>query len=311
MANISSAPVPLDAAISCVQYGFRPVLDRDLCCFANNQTSSGCSGFFGESGGILQAACPSGNCIADCGKPALVYSLETADTHIYDQRVSIQRYWACANLPSIANYKSKGVLNDKLSRIAGDYIPPDYTNLSIEVVSSVVTDCLSSSCRNSRRRDLCYDTHCSPIKLLSEDRIPNITAINSCLYRLCTSGLNALPFADADVVGIGVSSPTVLVPTSIRECANIRWQIFRRFSPPIFSNSSSWPASGSLLLSLPGGIAIYRMRKRPLDGRTRIAGSTTTKTGLAFYKISTKRNATLWGLLCLLHSPILSDLLTS
>ena len=71
-------------------------------------------------------------------------------------------------------------------------------------VTSAVTDCLSSTCRNSRGKDDCYDSYCSPAMLLANSTTPNITAINRCLHKLCHSGDDALPYADADVIGIGV-----------------------------------------------------------------------------------------------------------
>jgi hypothetical protein len=52
---------------------------------------------------------------------------------------------------------------------------------------------------------------CSSVNMLINNTSPNIEGINKCLFSLCEGGFNSLPYADADVVGIGVSALHKLV----------------------------------------------------------------------------------------------------
>ena len=56
----------------------------------------------------------------------------------------------------------------------------------------------------SRRRGVC-SRDCSAVNMLINSTMPDIRGVNQCLHTLCTSNYDALPYADADVVGIGVS----------------------------------------------------------------------------------------------------------
>ncbi|QDS73351.1 hypothetical protein FKW77_006818 [Venturia effusa] len=122
----------------------------------------------------------------------------------------ITRYQACVNLPSIARYSQSGQLSQDFTAEFETYTKPNTTELQLQRLASTVTDCLSSTCRHSRRPDLCYDNLCSPVRLLTTSSSPNVTAIDQCLKTLCSGGFNSLPFADADIVGIGVYASYIL-----------------------------------------------------------------------------------------------------
>ncbi|KAF2110545.1 hypothetical protein BDV96DRAFT_195126 [Lophiotrema nucula] len=51
---------------------------------------------------------------------------------------------------------------------------------------------------------------CSAVNLLINNTHPNIQGLNGCLNSLCTRGYDSLPYADADVIGIGVFASYIM-----------------------------------------------------------------------------------------------------
>jgi len=174
------------------------------CCHVHNQSDPTCQDIFSQQDGLLQKGCQSDHCVADCQNARILYSSLVQTNLNGSGQVPIARYAACVNVPAIFRSLSQGALTPNFSSAAQQYVSTNITENSLQNITSTVTDCLSSTCRNSRNSDLCYDNYCSPVKLLANSTTPNITAINGCLNQLCYSGFSALPYADADVVGIGV-----------------------------------------------------------------------------------------------------------
>ncbi len=174
------------------------------CCHVNNQSDPTCQDIFSQQDGLLQKGCQSDHCMADCQNATVLYSSLVQTNLSGNGQGPIARYAACVNVPAIFRSLSQGALSSNFSSSAQQYIPTNVTEDNLQNITSTVTDCLSSTCRNSRNSGHCYDNYCSPVKLLANDTTPNITAINGCLNQLCHSGFSALPYADADVVGIGV-----------------------------------------------------------------------------------------------------------
>ncbi|KAF1811224.1 hypothetical protein P152DRAFT_66125 [Eremomyces bilateralis CBS 781.70] len=193
--------------IACIRLGYKT--DEISCCYASNQTTDVCNRFFGQES-ILQAGCQSGDCIADCQSKELVYTSFLQDNLTGNGKGPIRRYMACANVPSIATYQRMGLLTPANAAASRQFIAQNASDESLRNITSTVTDCLSSTCRASRRRRLCYDDYCSPMQLLAKNSSPNLTAIHRCLNRLCYSNYAALPYADVDVIGIGVFSSYIL-----------------------------------------------------------------------------------------------------
>jgi hypothetical protein len=176
------------------------------CCSLSNLTSSTCQDAFYSPRNILSLGCREGaqNCLQDCSDTELLYSSLVQENGTGTGSWAISRYQACVNLPSIARQSQFQQLPSNISDVVAQYIPSNISESRIQNISSAVTDCLSSTCRNSRGRNNCYNNYCSPVKLLSNSSSPNVTAVNECLNYLCSNPYQSLPYADPDIVGIGV-----------------------------------------------------------------------------------------------------------
>jgi hypothetical protein len=121
----------------------------------------------------------------------------------------LARYKACANFPIIASFFSQHLLEPHIEQVVQKHlrIGPDETefDVTLEEITLAVTDCLSATCSSARDSSDCYSTTCSPVKLITNNTFPNIWGINGCLNNVCNSGTGALPWADADIIGVGVS----------------------------------------------------------------------------------------------------------
>lgn len=191
--------------IACLEVGSN--FSNLSCCYSNNLTSAACHDIFSGTNNTLSQGCQySDDCISDCGNKTLLYtSLVQDNPGSGNGKGPVTRYQACVNLPSIVRHSKFGQLSQNFVTEFEKYTMPNTTELQLQSVTSTITDCLSSTCRHSRRSGLCYDEFCSPVKLLTNSSSPNVTAINQCLHTLCSGGFKSLPFADADIVGIGVS----------------------------------------------------------------------------------------------------------
>lgn len=229
------------------------------CCYPANQTSAACHNIFSGANSTLSRGCQDGsrNCIADCANEKLLYTSLVQDDRTGNGRGPITRYQACVNLPSIARFSEFGQLSQDLVSEADRYIAPNTTDNQLQRVTSAVTDCLSSTCRNSRQSNLCYEDYCSPVKLLANSSSPNITAVNQCLNTLCSGGYKSLPFANADIVGIGVRC-------TICDCPKLKADSYR-FMHHTYSNAYS-SLSCALVSSflLCGGSCALELSHLPL-----------------------------------------------
>ena len=148
--------------------------------------------------------CDGGNCISSCQNTKLLYSSEQQDDpYMGNGRAPIRRYLTCANVPAMAGYLSQHVLEKNVSSTVSRYIPQGTTKDDMKAVTLAVTDCLTSTCRNARNKGSCRSS-CSAVNLLTNNTSPNLQGLDECLNSLCTGGYHSLPWADADVIGIGV-----------------------------------------------------------------------------------------------------------
>lgn len=190
--------------IACLGVGTN--LTNSSCCYASDLNSTACHGIFSGTKNTLSQGCnSSSDCISDCANKTLLYtSLVQDDPGNGNGKGPVTRYQACVNLPSIVRHSQSDQLSQAFVTEFEKYTTPNTTDLQLQELTSTITDCLSSTCRNSRRPDLCYDDFCSPVRLLTNSSSPNVIAIDQCLNTLCDGGFKSLPFADADIVGIGV-----------------------------------------------------------------------------------------------------------
>jgi hypothetical protein len=174
------------------------------CCYPNDQNDSICDSLFPLEGGFLQNGCLTNNCINKCTDLSQLYGSRLQHNLTGNGEIPIAQYMACANLPSIASYANQGVLSPSITKSIQPYILPNTADNILQTITEVVTDCVSSTCRRSRNSSFCYLDYCSPVKLLRNNTSPDIEAINTCLDTMCSQPMRSLPYADADVIGIGV-----------------------------------------------------------------------------------------------------------
>ena len=192
----------LDIPIACSYIGSGKSMS---CCYMNDQSNPICESLFPPEDSFLENGCLTGNCENNCD-PRKLYNSALQQNGSGSGVMPILKYSACANIPSIASYANQvGVLSQNITESIQKFIFPHTTEESLQYVTSSVTDCISSTCRASRNSTFCYTGYCSPVKLLQNNTLPNLEGINACLNTLCNNTVKALPWADADVIGIGVS----------------------------------------------------------------------------------------------------------
>lgn len=185
------------------------------CCFPDNQGAQICSDTFLANTHTTFSCLKDGDCIAACRNVSSIYvSLNQIDPYQGDGQGPIHRYQTCANVPAMAGYLSQeNVLEPNISSAIAQHMPVHTSVDDLMNITSGVTECLTATCHNARNDANC-STPCAAVNLLLNYTTPNVTGINECLGELCNGRYNSLPFADADVVGIGVSTnPTILAFT--------------------------------------------------------------------------------------------------
>ncbi|KAM7187632.1 hypothetical protein V8F33_011099 [Rhypophila sp. PSN 637] len=213
--NFSATMSTNSTILACDALGTRPSLSQLPCCHINDQDSPACRRLFPPTlkQGMLGRVClnqPDSICplFLACSDVSSLYTSLEQTEQTGDGLWLIKRYVACANMPTIATAAYAGELSRNISSVVTNYIPPlpklNGFETRLQQITSAVTDCLSSTCRASRDVDFCYEAHCSPTKLLTNGTLPNLEGINDCLYTLCNADNRALPWPDADVIGIGV-----------------------------------------------------------------------------------------------------------
>lgn len=113
------------------------------------------------------------------------------------------------------------IRSTKGDRSAQSFIPPS-TEYDLQMVSNDVSRRLSETCEKSTDSSRCT-WECSPAQLLLNSTTPRLAGPYQCLKTICQGGIG-LPFANQDVVGIGVviSLRTLLMPQSIHKIADDR-----------------------------------------------------------------------------------------
>lgn len=173
-------------------------------CYLNDQASSSCQSIFDPNGPYMGKSCQKRSCLAGCQRPDQLYRSLGQDDLTGNNQAVVQRYLSCANLPAIVSYSNQSLLSPNLSSSIGSFITPNPTVEDLQGVTLAVTQCLTSTCRNARNTTSCRDP-CSSVNLLTNNTSPNIQGLNECLHTLCNGNYSSLPYADADVIGIGVS----------------------------------------------------------------------------------------------------------
>lgn len=187
---------------------------RDQCCYLNDQNSTACRRIFAPTTGLLDSACLTSpetcRLYGRCRSAESLYTSAEQNNEVGNGSLLLARYKACANFPIIASFSSRGLLDPHIDEVVQKHlrVGPNESEFeaTLEETTLAVTDCLSATCSSARDNSDCYSTACSPVKLITNNTFPNIWGINECLNNVCNAGTGALPWADADIVGVGVSS---------------------------------------------------------------------------------------------------------
>jgi hypothetical protein len=171
----------------------------------------------------FEALCPSGDCVRDCQNyPRLfeeVPSLIPDSFQTYGKSINNQTgfpnttlFGVCSNLDNIYDAISTQVVNDAV----GAYFPQSSRNGIVQVSSSLAT-CLTSTCDASREPQNCIAA-CNMTLLYSTGATTNLTAVAGCLKLLCGNTCG-LPYANQDIMGVGVLASYVIQAVLIILCA--------------------------------------------------------------------------------------------
>ncbi|KAL1594594.1 hypothetical protein SLS60_010355 [Paraconiothyrium brasiliense] len=177
------------------------------CCVVDQQNSKICQENFNRAILPFSGGCPTGDCLKDCSNTTLIYQslLQDNPSGPGNGQGPIRRYQTCANVPNVAGYLSQGVLGENITTYIGKNVSADATPAQLQGVTKAVTECLTATCSNARNPKDCQGT-CAPVKLLINGTMPNVQGLSDCLDSLCLKRWDNLPFADPDIVGIGVFS---------------------------------------------------------------------------------------------------------
>ncbi|KAH7089090.1 hypothetical protein FB567DRAFT_591202 [Paraphoma chrysanthemicola] len=181
------------------------------CCFPDRQNTPIClANFNNPNKKTFTEGCRNGNCLQDCQDKKLIFSsLVQEDPTEGNGAGPMRRYSTCANVPNLAHYLSQRILEPNISSKVSQYIPEVDNIEALKNVTATVTECLTVTCQRARDSNICY-RQCSSVNLLINTTTPNMTGLNQCLHSLCTGGHSSLPYADADVVGIGVFASYIM-----------------------------------------------------------------------------------------------------
>lgn len=156
----------------------------------------------------LAALCPSGNCLKDCQTDRVFEVLPEGATIPYNQygvinstRSEVTLFGICVDIANVTKALASGGVPIEQAQKLQAYFPD--TNDGLTKITDNITHCLPASCAKSRDSSTCAPW-CRESDLLLADGTINLTGVATCLEWLCEESCG-LPYANQDVVGIGVS----------------------------------------------------------------------------------------------------------
>lgn len=156
----------------------------------------------------LAALCPSGNCSKDCQTQRVFEVLPEGVNVAYGEygtlnstRAEITLFGICVDIANVTRaLKSGGVPAEQAEQLK-PYFPKN--DLGLTKIAENITQCLPASCAKSRDSSTCAPW-CRESDLMLADGTTNLAGVATCLEWLCEESCG-LPYANQDVVGIGVS----------------------------------------------------------------------------------------------------------
>lgn len=158
--------------------------------------------------------CPSGSCLEACEDTERLYGVippgmqVQADNFGLPTRIPdmITLYGICLGYANVTRALNGGFVPQKEAGVLRPLFPSNAED-DLHRVSNGASQCLSETCEKSANRSGCaWD--CSPAQLLLNSTTPRLSGPYQCLKTIC-KGSAGLPFANQDVVGVGVGEPVV------------------------------------------------------------------------------------------------------
>ena len=150
----------------------------------------------------LQKICPSGNCIKDCIDIGTMY--DDIPQAMYSADIPL--YAICTGASNITRQTHNGYISVGHAEALDSFFPQS-NDSSLGAITATTTSCLSATCEASRNAENCRQS-CSGAYLLVNGTTPSLLGQSDCLMDLCSS-TEFFPFADQDIIGIGVSFSSV------------------------------------------------------------------------------------------------------
>ncbi|KAJ9610011.1 hypothetical protein H2200_006341 [Cladophialophora chaetospira] len=169
----------------------------------------------------FDALCPSHDCIKDCQNYTRLFeevpyflnnSFQTYGKSIDGKPPDTTLFGVCSNLANI----NTGISEALTSQSIESYFPLQRQQ-EVDQVSSSIASCLASTCDFSREPQNCVAA-CNMPLLYSNGSTTNLTAVTACLSMICGNTCG-LPYANQDVMGVGVLVSYVIQAVLIIACA--------------------------------------------------------------------------------------------
>ena len=199
MSNISLSIPLANASATLDQFYCQNTRDDKLSCLSLSQFAT--SNF--------DQLCPSGNCLEACEDLERLYGVVPpgmqvqADNFGLPTRIPdmVTLYGICLGYANISRALDGGFIPQKEAGVLRPLFPSNAED-DLQRVSNGASHCLSETCEKSANRSGCaWD--CSPARILLNSTTPRLSGPYQCLKTIC-EGSAGLPFANQDVVGVGV-----------------------------------------------------------------------------------------------------------
>ena len=199
MSNISVSTPLANASATLDQFYCQNTRDDKISCLSLSQFATI----------NFDQLCPSRNCLEACGDLERLYGVippgiqVQADSFGLPTRISdmITLYGICLGYANVSRALEGGFVPQKEAGMLRPLFPSNAED-DLQKVSNGASQCLMETCTKSANRSGCaWD--CSPAQLLLNSTTPSLSGAYQCLKTICKDSAG-LPFANQDVVGVGV-----------------------------------------------------------------------------------------------------------
>lgn len=194
----------IDVLSDILSGSWQPTTEQFFCQLTKNDTQCLNSSTFATQ--PFHELCPSGNCYTDCQNLTRLYSpfpdgITFTDAINYGTAPNVTLWPLCAAIANITEALENGIAPPKDADKFASYF--NVSTLSDKLwASDAATHCWTDTSSAARNHSKCADA-CAAVSLLESHYEPQFAGTRKCIQCLC-HGIDGLPFADQDIVGIGV-----------------------------------------------------------------------------------------------------------